>query len=59
MKLRVVLLLALLASVFAADAAGTKADVRETVENSMLVTGTIDIGIDGAAIGHQRNRNSH
>ena len=53
MKLRVVLLLALLASVFTADAAGTKAEVRETIENSMLVTGTIDIGIDGAAIGHR------
>jgi hypothetical protein len=53
MKLRLVLLLALMTGTFAADAAGTKADVRKTIENSMLVTGTIDIGIDGAAIGHR------
>ena len=50
---RFVLLLALLAGAFAADAACTRADVRKTIENSMLVTGTIDIGTDGTVVAHR------
>ena len=52
MKLRLVLLLTLLAGTFVADAAGTKADVRKTIEHSMLVTGTIHIGTDGTVVAH-------
>lgn len=52
MKLRLVLLLMLLAGAFAADAA-SRADIRKSIERSVLVTGTIDIGTDGTVIGHR------
>lgn len=52
MKTRIVALLVLLACAFAADAA-SRAEIRKSVERSMLVTGTIDIGTDGAVIGHR------
>ena len=52
MKLRLVLLLMLLAGAFAADAA-SRADIRKSIERSMLVTGTIDIGTDGKVVAHR------
>ncbi len=48
--------LLMLLSAFLAEAAGTRAEVRQSVENSMLVTGTVDIGIDGAVTGHSIDR---
>jgi len=53
MKLRLVMLLALLAGAFVAHAGGLRSDVRKTAEKSMLVTGTIDIGTDGVPFGHR------
>lgn len=44
-------LLMLLASGLA-ESASSRAGIRKTVENSMLVTGTIDIGADGTTTGH-------
>lgn len=47
------MLLACACTAAARDATGTREDVRNTIEASLLVTGTIDIGTDGVAVEHR------
>lgn len=55
MRLGTGLLLAILACAFVApaDASGGRAEVAKTIENSMLVTGSVDIAIDGTVATHR------
>lgn len=53
MKARIGFGLLLLVLAFVATAGGNRAAVRKTVENSTLVTGSIDIGTDGAVQGYR------
>lgn len=53
MQARIALFFVLMAMAFAAFAAGNRAAVRKTIESSTLVTGSIDIGMDGAVQGYR------
>lgn len=52
-RLCIALLWGLVAGTAAAATDGTRADVRKTIESSLLVTGSIDIAIDGTVSAHR------